>query len=334
MFKVQWFKFGGWRCSPLNAALNCSGNMMTKKEKYQKFLLRLEKRRNAWMKHARKFSDLKVSDFHVPKRENDNEWSENFALDFLKQLGCPKLQEIQGNPNYKKLIRSRQRSKKLADMVTPEFVVGEHFIEPNDPNDLYVDVHEITEGLWGNFDDAKNKFENGNPYKKMIEAVLNQPEQYTSDNPYTMVMNESESKILESLYRNIKQKANKYSSKRGKSMNFGLVSVLSNQNQHLSMIPYQKLILSIFNDMLIPAIAHDPACVEHTKNVRDNLYFISRKAGFVPIVMPFEGDWLFWMIVGSGEYEGDCLCLINSETLNQLNSNTVGYDWIHHLAKP
>ncbi|EGR2854602.1 acetyltransferase [Vibrio parahaemolyticus] len=21
MFKVQWFRFGGWRCSPLNAAL-------------------------------------------------------------------------------------------------------------------------------------------------------------------------------------------------------------------------------------------------------------------------------------------------------------------------
>ncbi|HAS6952669.1 TPA: hypothetical protein I7294_23680 [Vibrio parahaemolyticus] len=21
VFKVQWFKFGGWRCSPLNAAL-------------------------------------------------------------------------------------------------------------------------------------------------------------------------------------------------------------------------------------------------------------------------------------------------------------------------
>ncbi len=307
---------------------------MTKKEKYRKFLIRLEKRRNAWKKHVRKFSDLKVSDFHVPKRENDNDWSENYALDFLKQLGCPELQEIQGNLKYKKLIRSRQRSKKLQDMVTPEFVVGNHFIEPNDPHDLYVDVHEITEGLWGNFDDAKNKFESGNPYKKMVEAMLNQPSQYTSEQPYTMVMNESEGKILESLYKNIKQKANKYSSKRGKSMNFGLVSVLSNLNQNVSMIPYQKLILSIFNDMIIPSIAHDIACVQHARNVRDNLVLISRKAGFVPIVLPFEGDWLFWMIVGSGVYEGDCLCLINITALNQLQNDTVGYDWIHALARP
>ncbi|HHG3624107.1 TPA: hypothetical protein ACPV0G_004525 [Vibrio parahaemolyticus] len=32
MFKVQWFKFGGWRCSPLNAALVANEKIAAKTE--------------------------------------------------------------------------------------------------------------------------------------------------------------------------------------------------------------------------------------------------------------------------------------------------------------
>ncbi|EGR0395087.1 hypothetical protein FHO69_22600 [Vibrio vulnificus] len=32
VFKVQWFKFGGWRCSPLNAALYASNQKVDSRD--------------------------------------------------------------------------------------------------------------------------------------------------------------------------------------------------------------------------------------------------------------------------------------------------------------
>ncbi len=35
VFKVQWFRFGGWRCSPLNAALSAIRESHQKVGKYE-----------------------------------------------------------------------------------------------------------------------------------------------------------------------------------------------------------------------------------------------------------------------------------------------------------
>lgn len=87
------------------------------------------------------------------KRENNSTWSENFAEKLLQQLVFPEFHRVDGNPIYVDEIKQRNKSKTLANMLTPDFVVKSEPIEANDPKDFYIDVNEITEGIWGNFDD-------------------------------------------------------------------------------------------------------------------------------------------------------------------------------------
>ncbi|HCH69416.1 MAG TPA: hypothetical protein DE042_02765 [Colwellia sp.] len=184
------------------------------------------------------------------KKENNSGWSEDYTESLLKSLDFPSFHRIDDNPIYDVEIKRRNRKKHLSPMLTPDFVAGEQPVEANSPEDFYIDVNEITEGVWGNFNNERNKFPNGNPIKQMYQE-LNDNE-YTSDKPYRLMINEGQADLVQSLYTQIKSKSEKYSTKRNGSKRFGLVSVLAKDGFHIAQIHYQKLLISIFDDMLIP----------------------------------------------------------------------------------
>jgi hypothetical protein len=265
------------------------------------------------------------------KTEKNEAWSEGYAEKILKEIDFPELQKVDGNLAYNKLIKKRQRSKSLPDMITPDFVVGDHFIEPNDPVDFYVDIHEVTEGLWGNFNDDKNKFPHGNPIKAMYEAVISNPEKYTSDNPYFLPLTETDCNLTAKLYENIKNKAKGYCNRRdGQTSRFGMVSVMSNKNHHITMVAYQKLILSVFDEMIIPFIManHTYKEIELIRQIKHKAVSISSKPEIITLAFPFEGNWTFWLIVGTGTFEGHLLLLINQNGMNKLDLKSDVYKWL------
>ncbi|EHK9078670.1 hypothetical protein ACTSFT_004596 [Vibrio parahaemolyticus] len=265
------------------------------------------------------------------KTQNNTDWSEAYAAKVLIEIGCPNLQQVDGNPAYDDLIKSHQRRKTLKPMLTPDFVIGNHTISANDPKDFYVDIHEVTEGLWGNFDDNKNKFQSGNPIKAMYEAVQSNPKLYTSENPYRMLTSETNPMLIASLYENIKKKSEKYSTKRGGNVTtFGMVSVMSNQNPQITMVVFQKLLISIFDDMIIPFVQkkHSKEVMEHLLALKRNTCLISGNPELVVLSFPFEGDWTFWFLVGSGPYERHNLLLINQNGLERLDKSSDVYAWL------
>lgn len=267
------------------------------------------------------------------KKENNSGWSEGYTENLLINLDFPSFHRIDGNPVYDAEIKRRNKKKHLAQMLTPDFVVGQQPVEANDPDDFYIDVNEITEGVWGNFNDEKNKFPAGNPIKKMYQELNDN--QYTSDKPYRLLINEGQADLVQSMYTQIKSKSDKYSKKRDGSKKFGLVSVLAKDEFHIAQIHYQKLLISIFDDMLIPFFkgqSVDSVC-EQLRNIKLTFLNPGQKAGFVPIVAPFEGDWCFWIIAGTTAYEGDCLCLVNSNVLSTLPQNDPVAVWIKNIAK-
>jgi hypothetical protein len=267
------------------------------------------------------------------KKENNSGWSEDYTESLLKNLDFPSFHRIDDNPIYDAEIKQRNRKKQLAPMLTPDFVVGEQPVEANSPKDFYIDVNEITEGVWGNFNDEKNKFPNGNPIKQMYQELNDN--KYTSDKPYRLMLNEGQADIVQSLYTQIKSKSEKYSKKRNDSKRFGLVSVLAKDGFHIAQIHYQKLLISIFDDMLIPFFkgqSTESAC-EQLRDIKLTLLNPGKKAGFVPIVSPFDGNWCFWIIAGTTAYEGDCLCLINSNVLSTLPQDDPVVAWINKMAK-
>lgn len=267
------------------------------------------------------------------KKENNSSWSENFTEELLKKLEFPEFHRVDENPIYIPEIKRRSKKNNLAPMLTPDFVLGNEKIEANNPKDFYIDVNEITEGVWGNFNDKKNKFPNGNPIKKMYQELDNK--NFTSENPYRFLINESQQDLVHSLYRQIISKSKKYSSKREGSKKFGLVSVLAHDGFHIAQIQYLKLIISIFEDMLEPFFIKNsaPEVSEQLRTIKLNILNPSHKTGFIPITCPFEGDWCFWLIAGTSVYEGDCLFLVNSTVLNNLPVNDPITSWIKKVAK-
>lgn len=267
------------------------------------------------------------------KKENNSSWSEDYTENLLKSLGFPNFHRIDGNPLYAAEIKRRNKKKHLAPMLTPDFVVGHKSVAANDPEDFYIDVNEITEGVWGNFNDEKNKFPCGNPVKKMYQELRDN--QYTSDKPYRLLINEEQADLIQSLYKQIKSKSERYSTKRGGSQKFGLVSVLAKDGFHIAQLQYLKLLTSIFDDMLIPffqAQSVNSAC-DLLRNIKLSFLHPGKKAGFIPIVAPFEGDWCFWIIAGTTVYEEDVLCLVNSDVLSTLPPDDPVTTWIKKIAK-
>lgn len=266
------------------------------------------------------------------KTENNNSWSESIAESYLKKINFPPFHRVDDNPDYKKEIKRRNRSKTLSNMLTPDFVLGELIVESNDPLDFYIDVNEITEGVWGNFNDASNKFTNGNPVKKMLESMRDS-DSYTSDKPYILPVTELDPSLVAGLYKQIKSKSDKYSSKRNGSSRFGLVSVLSQDNFDLSMLQYQKLLISVFDDMIMPffRVHFSGENIQRVIKLRHEVISISCQKGFVPILAPFEGPWCFWMILGTGPFNGECLCLINSSTIYALGEEHQVLLWLRKM---
>lgn len=267
------------------------------------------------------------------KKENNSSWSENFTEELLKKLEFPEFHRVDENPIYKLEIKRRNKKNLLEAMLTPDFVTGTEPIKANDPEDFYIDVNEITEGVWGNFNDEKNKFPQGNPIKKMYEELNNK--NFTSDNPYRLLINESQPELIHSLYKQMISKSKKYSSKRNGSNRFGLISVLAKENFHIAQIQYQKLIISIFEDMFEPFFSKNSTSdtCEQLRTIKLNFLNPGHKTGFIPITCPFEGNWCFWMIVGTSTYEGDCLFLVNSTVLNSLPVDHPVAIWVKKVAK-
>lgn len=266
------------------------------------------------------------------KRENNSTWSENFAEKLLQQLVFPEFHRVDGNPIYADEIKQRNKSKTLANMLTPDFVVKSEPIEANDPKDFYIDVNEITEGIWGNFDDDSNKFSNGNPIKKMYQEL--HEKDFTSEKPYRLLLNESHSDLVYSLYKQLISKSHKYSSKRDGSTRFGLVSVLAKDGFHIAQVQYLKLIISIFEDILDSYFFKNSQfdICEQLREIKLSFLNTGEKTGFVPIICPFDGDWCFWIIAGTSVFEGDVLCLVNSTVLNNLASNDPVACWIKKVT--
>lgn len=256
------------------------------------------------------------------KVENNSTWSENFTEELLKRLLFPAFHRVDGNPIYK--------GRKA--MLTPDFVVGIEPIKVNNPEDFYIDVNEITEGVWGNFNDENNKFPHGNPIKKMYQELNDN--NFTSDNPYRLLINESQPDLVHSLYKQINSKSEKYSSKRNGSDRFGLISVLAKNKFHIAQIQYLKLIISIFEDLLEPFFLKNSTIDTYEELRTIKLNFLNPgKTGFIPICCPFEGNWCFWMIVGTLSYEGDYLFLVNSKVLNNLPVDNPVAIWVKKVAK-
>lgn len=257
------------------------------------------------------------------KIENNSDWSEKFTEQLLKELSFPAFHKVDGNPIY----------KPRNAMLTPDFVAGIEPIKANNPEDFYIDVNEITEGVWGNFNDENNKFSHGNSIKEMYRELNDN--NFTSDNPYRLLINESQPELIYSLYKQINSKSEKYSSKRNGSDRFGLISVLAKNKFHIAQMQYLKLIISIFEDLLEPFFLKN-STIEACKELRSiKLDFLNpgHKTGFIPICCPFEGNWCFWMIVGTLSYEGNYLFLVNSRVLNNLPIDNPVAIWIKKIAK-
>ncbi|PML82018.1 hypothetical protein [Enterovibrio norvegicus] len=267
------------------------------------------------------------------KTENNSGWSENYTEELLKELEFPEFHRVDDNPIYKSEIKRRNRKKHLAPMLTPDFVVGIGPIDANDPKDFYIDVNEITEGVWGNFNDAKNKFPDGNPVKKMYQDLNDKS--FTSEQPYQLLLNELQPELAQSLYKQIVSKSEKYSYKRNGSNRFGLVSVLAKDGFKIAQIQYLKLIISIFEDLLDPFFLAKSAhsVCDQLRTIKLNFINPGHKSGFVPIVCPFEGDWCFWIVSGTSVYEGDNLCLINSRALQGLPADHPVANWLKRVGK-
>ncbi|WP_075988950.1 hypothetical protein [Vibrio fluvialis] len=308
----------------------------TKKQQYIDFLDRLKKKKSAYYRSLGVLTQEEAfaKMLSPQKTQNNTDWSEAYAAQALIKIGCPNLQQVDGNPVYNELIRLHQRRKSLKPMLTPDFVFGCHTIEANDPNDFYVDVHEVTEGLWGNFDDQNNKFRSGNPIKAMYEAIQSAPERYTSDRPYRMIVTETNPKLIGSLYENIKKKSEKYCTKRGgDTAAFGMVSVMSNNNPQITMIVFQKLLISIFDDMIVPFVQknYPKEVQEHLLTLKRNICLVSGNPELSVMAFPFEGNWTFWFLVGYGPYEGHNLLLVNQNGLARLDKSTDVYIWLEHI---
>lgn len=267
------------------------------------------------------------------KKENNSSWSENFTEELLKKLAFPQFHRVDENPIYIQEIKRRNRKNQLTAMLTPDFVAGAEPIEANDPEDFYIDVNEITEGVWGNFNEEKNKFPQGNPIKKMYQELNDK--NFTSDSPYRLLINESQPDLIHSLYKQILSKSKKYSSKRNGSNRFGLISVLAKDGFHIAQVQYQKLIISIFEDMLESFFSKNstPEVCEELRTIKLNFLNPGHKTGFISITCPFEGDWCFWMIAGTSAYEGDYLFLVNSTVLNSLPVDNPVAIWVKKVAK-
>lgn len=266
------------------------------------------------------------------KQENNSGKSENFAEKLLKQIAFPEFHHVDGNTIYANEIKRRNKSRTLPKMLTPDFVVGSEPIEANNPTDFYIDVNEITEGVWGNFNDDSNKFPDGNSIKKMYQE-LNE-KSYTSEKPYRFLLNESRPDLVHGLYKQLISKSQKYSSKRNGSTRFGLISVLAKDGFHIAQIQYLKLIISIFENMLDPYFFKNSELDICAQLRAIKLSFLNpgEKTGFVPIICPFEGDWCFWIIAGTSVFEGDVLCLVNSTVLNSLANDDPVANWIKQVS--
>lgn len=267
------------------------------------------------------------------KIENNSDWSENFTEELLKKLSFPDFHRVDGNSIYLPEIKRRNKKNHLSAMLTPDFVVGIEPIKANNPEDFYIDVNEITEGVWGNFNDENNKFPQGNPIKKMYRELNDN--NFTSDNPYRLLINELEPDLIYGLYKQINSKSEKYSSKRNGSDRFGLISILAKNKFHIAQIQYLKLINSIFEDLLEPFFFKNSTIesCEELRAIKLNFLNPGYKTGFIPICCPFEGNWCFWMIVGTLSYEGDYLFLVNSKVLNNLPVDNPVAIWVKKLAK-
>lgn len=257
------------------------------------------------------------------KIENNSGWSENYTEELLKELAFPPFHRVDGNPIY----------KRRNAMLTPDFVAGIEPIKANNPEDFYIDVNEITEGVWGNFNDENNKFSHGNPIKKMYQELNDN--NFTSDNPYRLLINESQPDLIHSLYKQINSKSEKYSSKRNGSDRFGLISVLAKNKFHIAQMQYLKLIISIFEDLLEPFFLKNSTIegCEELRTIKLDFLNPGHKTGFIPICCPFEGNWCFWMIVGTLSYSGDYLFLVNTRVLNSLPVDNPVAIWIKKVAK-
>jgi hypothetical protein len=291
------------------------------------------KKRPDWMKglNVPTKEEWFQSKLDAPKLENNSEFSESIAKQFLIDTDFPDFHNIDENPIYNKERKRLQRSKTLQDMLTPDFVVGKGPVEANNPDDFYVDVNEITEGIWGNFNDNNPKFKSGNPVKKMLEATRDAtPETYTSEAPYRMMINEYDPSLIQKLFLTIKSKAAKYSIKRNNSEKFGLISVLAEERHDIAMIQYTKLLISIFDDMLMPYLPSDSK--EQVRKLKLEVLNPACQKGIVPIQAPFEGPWCFWAILGTGSYKGECLVLINNLVLDKLEINDPVSIWLRSLV--
>jgi len=264
------------------------------------------------------------------KVENDSDNSEKFAEQFLNSTGFPEFHRVDGNHAYDELIRRSNKSKRIKGMLTPDFVAGNSLIEPNNPYDFYIDINELTEGVWGNFQND-SKFPLGNPMKDMYEELSKGDlSRFTSDKPYRLLAQGLGLHELQSLYANIKKKSNKYSSKRNDSSRFGLISVMSERNPDQSMYHFTQLIWSIYEDLFDqknqPQEIQEKFFREKSKLTLPNSKEFSAK-----YTLNFEGNWTFWIILGRSMYEGKRLILINNIGVNKLHHSNPIARWIQEL---
>lgn len=301
-----------------------------KKNRYLKFLGRLKKIQIAKLRSYGLLTREEAYEKRMSpiKTENNSDWSEGYAKTRLELWGFPELQTVDRNPRYKDQIKLHAKRKSLPHMLTPDFVVGTHKITANDPNDFYLDAHEITEGLWGNFNDNKNKFPDGNPIKAMYEEMNNTS--YTSEKPYRLILNELNTDLRNSLYKSVIDKTSKYSAKRGgNTSKFGMISVMSNKNTSIAMVVYTKLILSIFDDMLIPfAKSELPSILPTLSSMKQDLVIPTGVGELKSLCMPFDGKWTFWLLIGYGPFKNKDLLIVNSTGLSALDNSCEVKKWL------
>ena len=166
-----------------------------------------------------------------PKRTEE---SEELGRRMLESLGMHPIVEVDSDPDLR-------AEREAAELFTPDFVIGRDGISAgDDPMDFYVDVQEITAGVWNTSRERSPFFPSGsNPVKESDRRVLDG--RATSDDPARVLINEFDPKIVRALQSPFTRKSKKYAEGREGSSLFGLIQAYLPSRRTDSRIHFTKL---------------------------------------------------------------------------------------------
>ena len=202
--------------------------------------------------------------------ENDN--TEKKAYDFLIDIGCKNIKRVDTDKDFMKQI-----SKNL---LTPDFIISDKNFEAkyftNNPNDLYVDVAELTGAMWNNTKNNKSALKDGN-FVNVIKGNSENIEKSTKinfenssnfsineidknykiekmielnkkGNPTKWSVEQHNPEIIRSLWEPFNKKVKKYGTKRG-SKKVGIIFVESPKKGITQLTHFTTMIWTLFESI-------------------------------------------------------------------------------------